>query len=267
MRKKFATADHCFRPLRVKGASPRGGSPVHAAALGLALSLVFASPAPATEQPAGRGHPGHAVDLVGTWYVLIHYREEVPRQGEVLQWEDRIWRFERDGARLVWSEFPKVVFQDPSGRFETLAGDRSARTLGAWQPTPEQLEEIARGLEIDGRGARSKRLLGSPERGYRSAGGLRPDSAAVIGYHEIWRIDGLPSLPVFERDDAMGSGRTTSLTGHTRYATGEVRAEGAELRGEYERDGLMRGTFRMWRMGTRAKSVADDDRSEASERP
>jgi len=71
----------------------------------------------------------------------------------------------------------------------------------------------------------------------------------VIGYHESWRIDDPQGLPVFTRRDSMGSGRTETAEGLTLFTTREVLDGGAELRGDYERDGERRGRFRMLRSG------------------
>ena len=76
----------------------------------LALALALgAAPATASEP----------VDLVGTWHVLVHYTDSSAADTEVLRWDDRIWVFKRKGSRLSWTEYPIVVFNDRSGRFET----------------------------------------------------------------------------------------------------------------------------------------------------
>lgn len=242
-------AGRYFRAQIRGGGSLAGATAV--AVLALALCPPFVGPGFASESSVA-AVPARGLELTGTWYLLVHYRDEATPPADAVQWEDRLWRFEFDGSRLLWTEFPVVVFRDSSGRFEMLAGDRPARTLGAWLPNAAQLEEIARGLEIEGRGARSKSLRGSAGSGYRSVGGLRSESTSVIGYHESWRIDGLLALPVFVRDDAMGSGRTDDVRGHTRYTTTVVQPGGDELSGEYERDGVRHGRFRMWRMGSPA---------------
>jgi hypothetical protein len=185
----------------------------------------------------------------GEWYVLIHYRDDATPELEQVQWEDRVWRFERRGRQLVWTEFTSPVFTDGRGRYETLAGGEVGRTLGAWVPSEAQLAEIAAGaLALDTHGARAKSLRGSASAGFASAGELRSESTSVIGYHERWSIRGLGDLPIFEREDLMGSGRTESIQGRTRYATTEVSPTRRELRGDYARDGALHGRFRMLRM-------------------
>jgi hypothetical protein len=109
-----------------------------------AVLLLLAAPAP-------------ALDIEGTWYVLVHYRDLRSGVPEQDQWEDRILRFEREGADLRFREYPLVLFADESGRFERSGGE-PVRVVGAWQPTPEQQREIAAGLRVDPRDAREKRL-------------------------------------------------------------------------------------------------------------
>jgi len=186
------------------------------------------------------------VSLLGSWYVLVHYTDpdELP---DTVQWRDVVWRFAERRGRLEWTEYVVLEFRDATGRRERLEGGLQAHTLGAWEPDEGQLREIHRGLRVDGRGARSKSLRGSPERGYRSSGGLRPESTSVIGYHERWQIGGTPARPIFSRTDAMGSGRTEDLSATTEYATETLLDAGNELHGRYRRDGWS-GTFRMIRM-------------------
>jgi hypothetical protein len=224
----------------------------------LALALVLASlPAASSGPSAEHVAEETKLDLRGGWYVLVHFRDLESTEPEAVRWRDRIWRFEVRGSRLVWTEHPRVRFGDMSGRIEIIEGGREARTLGGWEPGSGQLHEIREGLVIDGHMARSKSLRGSSERGYRSVGSLHSESASVIGYHESWRIDDPSRLPRFTRDDSMGSGRTEGLAGHTEYTTRQVLAGGDELRGEFQRDGTLRGSFRMLRMGERGRTEAD----------
>ena len=58
------------------------------------------------------------LDLEGTWHVLVHYRDAKTANADTERWEDRLWVFEAAGDRLRWTEFPIVVFDDESGRFE-----------------------------------------------------------------------------------------------------------------------------------------------------
>lgn len=217
-------------------------------ALSWIASLALLVPAPAAAQ--------HEVDLVGTWFVLIHYRDSATANPDSDRWQDKVWTFEKRGTRLQWAEYPIVVFQDTTGRFEAVGANRRARTLVAWEPNESQLAQIVEGPRVNSRGSKTKTLKGSPQKGYQSFGQLRTVSASVIGYHEVWSIDQPTTLPVFTRDDIMGSGRPKTaggdklnLEGRTQYVTKEVTDGGNTLSGVFVRDESRTGVFRMMRAG------------------
>ncbi len=193
--------------------------------------------------------PAAAVELEGTWHVLVHYKDAEAAHPERERWEDRVWVFEREGSRLVWIEYPIVVFQDETGRFRSLGGNRAARELHFWEPNAEQLEQIAKGLEINTRGSKRKTLTGSDARGWSSGAAARARSASVITYSETWSAEGLGDRPVFAREDVLSSARAEGMEGRTEYRTEQVEAGGDVLRGRYDRDGTRSGTFVMRRAG------------------
>jgi len=198
---------------------------------------------------AGSGSAaGTGVDLLGAWHVNVHFQDSASSDPEAERWEDSVWRFEKSGSRLLWTEFQIVEFTNAAGRFELHDGVRPQRILHYWEPDEQQQAEIRAGLQVDARAARSKSLRGTPTSGYESVGGLRPESSSVIGYSESWRIEGLPLQPVFTRVDLLGSGVTQDLEGQTRYQTDWVSADGDELRGVFVRDGSRKGRFAMRRM-------------------
>ena len=81
------------------------------------------------------------VDLPGTWYVLVHYKDDQSHDKDAMHWDDRVWAFEREGEKLRWTEYAIVVFDDRTGRFErTRAG--MVRVLHAWEPNPLQRKQI-----------------------------------------------------------------------------------------------------------------------------
>lgn len=167
-----------------------------------------------------------------------------------MRWEDRIWVFEPAGSRLRWTEYPIVVFRDQTGRFEALGTNRASRIRHAWEPNEGQLGQIESGLKVNPRGKKSKTLRGSDAEGWRSRSRATPASASVITYTEQWSISGTPARPVFERVEVLGSARTETMDGVTRYTTREVGPGGRVLRGSFERDGTRRGTFRMMLAGS-----------------
>jgi hypothetical protein len=195
--------------------------------------------------PAG---PASALDLAGTWHVLVHYTDANTSRPDQLRWDDRVWVFERKGGRLEWTEYPIVVFDEETGRFERRDTGQYARVLGAWEPSEAQLADIGSGLKINTRGSKTKTLRGSDAGGWSTSGHSRPASASVITYQENWSIQGLPELPAFVQEDVLGSARSESMEGAARWETTEVDAEGA-LRGTFERDGTRHGRFVMRRSG------------------
>ena len=93
------------------------------------------------------GRAEEPVDILGTWYVLIHYQDPETANPDVMRWKDLVWVFSRQGDRLQWTEFPIVVFEEQAGRFENRQ-----RILGAWEPNAQQLETIRKGPRVNERG-------------------------------------------------------------------------------------------------------------------
>ncbi len=207
---------------------------------GLALALAWLAVGPSA---------GAAVDLVGTWHVLVHYKDSRSNNPDAERWLDRVWVFEPSGSRLRWTDFPIVVFDSEQGRFERRSTGQYARTLSFWEPSPQQRANVRFGLQVNERGSRSKSLRGSPESGWASTGRARPSSASVITYSESWSVEGLSELPVFTFREQLGSGRSDSLEGITRYAADRVSENGYVVSGTYVRDGHKTGRFRMTRSG------------------
>jgi hypothetical protein len=196
--------------------------------------------------PAAAGQ----VDLEGTWHVLVHYRDANTAHPETDRWDDRLWEFEPKGDRLRWTEFPIVIFEDETGRFEQLSTSRAARVLHAWEPSPEQLANIRAGLAANDRGSQSKTLRRTGE-GWAST--LRPSGAgaSVITYQESWSVEDPEGLPVFTQDDVLGAETAASFEGRTQLRTEQVLEGGELLVGSFARDEARRGTFQMRRAGPR----------------
>jgi murein DD-endopeptidase MepM/ murein hydrolase activator NlpD len=189
-----------------------------------------------------------AVELEGTWYVLVHYQDKESNKPEAWRWEDRVWSFARKGDRLAWNEWPIVQFNDDTGRFEAMRGGRAARVIDAWEPNPAQLADIQDGLAVNSRGEKTKTLrAGTGGTNWSSGEAAAADSATVITYSETWTIAGLPEAPIFTRDDSMGSASSETLEGRTAYRAESVGANGDEIKGSFDRDGSRTGRFRMIR--------------------
>jgi hypothetical protein len=188
------------------------------------------------------------LDLVGTWFVVVHYKDSATNNPDFERWQDRIWVFEPSGSRLKWTEYPIVVFNDESGRFERLGTNRQSRVMAWWEPNSGQLDQIRSGLEVNPRGSKTKTLRGSAAGGWRSRGAISAFSANTITYSETWTVEDLAGLPVFRMEESLGGMRTETLEGVTEYRTTQITPSG-ELRGTFNRDGTRTGTFRMMRAG------------------
>lgn len=203
--------------------------------------------------------PVRALDLEGTWYVLVHYQDSESNNPEAWRWEDRVWRFARQGDQLEWTEWPIVVLDNEEGRFERLGSNRQSRVLAAWEPNDAQFEDIRNGLQVNSRGVKTKTLESSGgDRGGNGVWQSTSDaavtgSAVMLTYSEDWSIEDSGGTPDFRRDDSLGGGMAESMDGSTAYRTEEIRADGTELVGSYQRDGTQVGRFRMIRSGDTEK--------------
>lgn len=202
--------------------------------------------------------PAHAAapDLVGTWHVLVHYKDSAAANPDAERWEDRVWVFEREGERLRWVDYPLVVLSDESGRFERLGTNRASRTTAYWTPSPAQAKELEGGPRVNSRGSRSKTLRAEGD-GWRSTS-AQQRSASYLTYEEHWSIEG-GELPVFTRTDVLGGGIAEDTEGRTRYATEQVEPGGRVLRGSYDRDGKRSGRFTLTRVGAVRLPSGDDE--------
>lgn len=209
------------------------------------LRTAFAAAALACAAPAAAS--AASVDLVGTWHVLVHYKDKAAHNADAERWEDRVWVFAREGDRLRWTDYPLVVLQDESGRFERLGTNRASRRLVYWTPTPEQQAELAKGPKVNSRGSKSKALRTTPD-GWVSTN-AQQQSAGFITYEEHWSVSGPPDRPVFTRTDSLTGAMAEDTEGRTSYETTQVDDGTGSLRGRYDRDGQRQGTFVMTRVG------------------
>ncbi len=213
-------------------------------ALRFALSFVLSIALGLHPVPAFAETP---IDLDGTWFVLIHSQDPRSANPDAMRWNDRVWDFARKGTRLQWTEYPLVVFEDTTGRFEEIPGNPRSRVLAAWEPNANQAKAIAEGPRVNDRGAKVKPLRGSDATGWQSSRRMAQTSASVMGYHEQLSIVDLSTFPVFERRDLVGNAVTNMGEGLTRYEVTEIADDGRTLAGRYTRDGRHHGRFRAWR--------------------
>ncbi|MBW2714781.1 MAG: hypothetical protein JRD03_01815, partial [Deltaproteobacteria bacterium] len=94
----------------------------------IAGSALFGSVSVSAEAPA----------LLGAWHVLVHYGDDSSSSAKGERWDDRAWVFERTGNSLRWTEYPIVIFNDETGRFQSDEANRTFRTLQHWRPDEAQ---------------------------------------------------------------------------------------------------------------------------------
>jgi len=214
------------------------------------LAVFVAALGVLTSTPGGADEPGRKpLDLLGTWHVLIHYTDDHSHDPTQTRWDDRIWVFEETGSRLRWTEYPIVVFEDQTGRFEHLGGARAARVVHGWEPNESQRAQIDAGLEVNPRGSKSKTLRKQADGSWRSATRPLTSGAMVVTYIENWSVEAPTSRPVFRREDSLGSANVEDFEGVTEFTTEDTSPDARILRGAFERDGSRHGTFRMTRSG------------------
>jgi hypothetical protein len=191
--------------------------------------------------------PAFGLELAGSWHVLVHYTDAESAEPEQPRWTDEVWVFEPQEGRVRWVSYPIAVFADETGRFERDAAGRYARIPHFWRPNAAQRADIADGLRVGARGARSKTLRETPAGSWSSAPAGGAPSASVLSYAEVWRVDAPTALPVFSRADSLSGVAADGLEGLTRYTTRAVRDGGDVLEGRFQRDDSRSGSFRMRR--------------------
>ena len=202
-----------------------------------------------------------AVDLIGSWHVLIHFTDDHTHDPTQMRWDDRIWVFEKAGSRLRWSEYPIVVFHDQTGRFESRGAVRAARVLHAWEPNEAQRAEIAKGIPVGQRGSKQKTLR---KRGddWQSANRSTAASASIVSYVEHWSISDPTGKPTFRREDVLGSAETEGLEGVTQYTTTEVLDGGDRAPRQLQPRRIPAGNLQDGALGCDSKELKGKNKSE-----
>jgi hypothetical protein len=205
-------------------------------------------------------------ELEGTWFLVIHFTDENTNNPDSTRWLDRVWRFSMKGSRLLWTEYPIVVIEDTTGRFEAIPGNPRSRVLEGWEPNSAQYQDLKAGPRVNTRGSKSKSLKGSDTKGWKSTGRNNVASASVVGYQENWSILGAAGKRVFAFDEIFGNAAKGSAEGQTIYSEVEIKSDGSEVRGKYERDGTRIGTFRMFRTKNIRALKSESEDSTVNER-
>jgi hypothetical protein len=201
-----------------------------------------------------------AFPIEGLWYVLIHYTDDHAMDPAAWHWEDHLWSIQREDQKLRWRDFPIVIFDDGTGRFERIGPNPLSKVSGAWEPNPGQLENIGLGLMVNDRGAQAKRLKQATqekadlrENGeshilWESQGAAPATSASMVTFSSTWRIEERAGMPIFSWNDLLDSGRAKSMAGRTEFRCEEIDEKGV-VYGRFDRDGVRHGRFRLYPSG------------------
>jgi hypothetical protein len=183
-----------------------------------------------------------AVELEGTWYLLVHYRDATSADPDAVRWEDRVWDFQREGELLLWTDYEIVNFVDRRGRF-----DRNRRVVGPWEPTRSQRREIERGLFVNPRGARVLALEQTREAVWRTrsdADTLRK-SRAPMSFGLAGSVERNREFPVFTIDEMLHRPGSVASLSKTVVTAESASSSGDQLTGSYRRGETRTGSFRM----------------------
>ncbi len=175
--------------------------------------------------------------------MLVHFRDASSANPDALRWEDRVWDFQRQGERLLWTEYELIDFVDARGRFER---DRR-RVVGPWEPSGSQRREIRRGLFASPRGARVLALEQTEDGTWRTR--TDPEalqkSRSVVSFGLSGSIARAGELPVFTIDEMLHRPGSVASLAHTVMTTQSAGDGGDQLSGDYARGGTRAGSFRM----------------------
>jgi hypothetical protein len=215
-----------------------------------------------TDEPTPPASPSTelAFPVEGLWYVLIHYTDDHAMDPAAWHWEDHLWSIKREDQQLRWRDFPIVIFDDKTGRFERVGPNPLSKVRGAWEPNPGQLENIGVGLMVNERGAQAKRLKPATrekadllEKGashilWQSQAAPPATSASMVTFSSTWRIEERESMPIFSWNDLLDSGRAESMEGRTEFRCERIDDKGV-VHGRFDRDGVRHGRFRLYPSG------------------
>lgn len=224
------------------------------------LCAPFSGAEPKESIPSTTVETKLAFPVEGLWYVLIHYTDDHATHPAAWHWEEHLWSLQRKEQTLIWRDFPIVIFEDVTGRFERVGPNPLSKVSGAWEPDPGQLENIGSGLMVNERGSQSKRLKPAPQgegdveaNGERhilweSRGAAPATSASMVTFSSTWRIEEAEGMPIFSWNDLLGSGRAESMEGRTEFRCERIDEKGV-IHGGFDRDGVRHGYFRLYPSG------------------
>jgi hypothetical protein len=186
------------------------------------------------------------VDLNGSWYVLIHYKDSQSEDKSITKFKDFVWTIEQTANTLTWEQYPYVIFSEDA----EVVRRQAMRGHTAWEPDEAQWAQLKLAVDVSSRALTRKRMTGSVEKGWKSLAPLGSGGLNTMSFTRNWDVGFKPDkISIVIVDSLSGA---TGLGGIEESTTFEVtqRVSPGELRGTYE-EGTKRGTFRMVRSAER----------------
>ncbi len=215
---------------------------------GLALCVVAALAASGASAETGDAPATDLtkVDLNGSWYVLIHYKDEQSEDKSITKFKDFVWTIEQTANTLTWEHYPYVLFPEDA----ELIRRQAMRGHTAWEPDESQWTHLKSAIDVSSRALTRKRMTGSVAQGWKSLAPLGSGGLNTMSFSRNWDVGFKPDKVSIVIVDSLSG--ATGLGGIEEATTYEIRERTSpgEFRGTYE-EGSKRGTFRMVRSAER----------------
>jgi hypothetical protein len=212
----------------------------------LVVAALAVGPAPGATAADAPATDFTKLDLSGSWYVLIHYKDAQSEDKSITKFKDFVWTVEQTANTLTWEHYPYVMF----GEDAELVRRQAMRGHTAWEPDDALWTQLKTAVEVSSRALARKRLTGSVAQGWKSLAPLGSGGLNTMSFTRNWDVSMKPDRVSIVIVDSLSG--TAGLGGMEEATTYEIRERvgDGELRGSYE-EGDKRGTFRMVRSAER----------------
>ncbi len=186
-------------------------------------------------------------DLSGEWYVLVNFKDDRSEDESVKKFKDFAWSIKQDESKIVWQDFPYVMFHEDL----ELVRREAMRSHTGWEPSPGVWSRIRKKITVSNRAVARKTLRGSREKGFESPAPIGGAGANMISFTRDWQVTFAPEMIRVRITDSLSGGM--GLDGMEDSVVYEIteRAADDELRGSY-REPHKSGTFVMVRSKKRS---------------
>ncbi len=183
------------------------------------------------------------LDLTGSWYVLLHYKDAKSEDKSLTKFKDFAWSVRQSPTKLEIDEYPYVLFDE--GTEEIRRADM--RGHKPWQPEGLVLDELLLHVDVSTRAMRSKVLEGSTEAGMKSEAPDESSGGGTMNFVRNWDVTWAPTAVRVTIVDSL-SGGSAMLGGMEEASVFEIKQRPSpdELRGTWS-EGDKSGSLRMIR--------------------